>query len=397
MKTLYLCYFGIREPLVQTQVLPYLRELAKTGIEVHLLTFEPNHSTWSQQQFEDVGSQLAADGISWSHLAYHKRPTVPATLFDIVAGAFRVASLVRRHKLNVVHARAHIPLAMGLLARRLLSFRLIFDIRGLMADEYADAGIWSPRSLRFRLIKSLERAGIRGADQIVVLTNKLRDWIIDNELAPAEKIQVIPCCVDFSRFEKANEFKRGKRFELIYAGSVTGLYLLDHMAEFFKQVKELQPDASLRILTAAPYAAERVLMQAGLTTQDFSVVTARPEEVPAYLRRANVGLSFRKPTFSQIGASPTKIPEYLAAGIPVVCNHGVGDTDFISREGVGVVLTSFTADAYREAAEKIMLLLKQDSIRERCMAVASSYFDLEKVGRAGYLNVYSKLNGLALE
>jgi hypothetical protein len=26
-RTLYICYFGVREPLVQTQVLPYLREI----------------------------------------------------------------------------------------------------------------------------------------------------------------------------------------------------------------------------------------------------------------------------------------------------------------------------------------------------------------------------------
>ena len=38
-RTLYLCYFGLREPLVQTQVLPYLRELVAGGVRVSLLTF----------------------------------------------------------------------------------------------------------------------------------------------------------------------------------------------------------------------------------------------------------------------------------------------------------------------------------------------------------------------
>ena len=32
LRTLYVCYFGLREPLVQTQVLPYLRELAASGV-----------------------------------------------------------------------------------------------------------------------------------------------------------------------------------------------------------------------------------------------------------------------------------------------------------------------------------------------------------------------------
>jgi carbamoyltransferase len=38
--TLYICYFGINEPLVQTQVLPYLRQLSAAGVRVNLLTFE---------------------------------------------------------------------------------------------------------------------------------------------------------------------------------------------------------------------------------------------------------------------------------------------------------------------------------------------------------------------
>ena len=38
---LYICYFGLREPLVQTQVLPYLRQLRSEKLQVSLLTFEP--------------------------------------------------------------------------------------------------------------------------------------------------------------------------------------------------------------------------------------------------------------------------------------------------------------------------------------------------------------------
>src|ERR1051326_9263552 len=50
-KSLYICYFGLREPLVQTQVLPYLRELAKSGVAIFLLTFEPER--WDDAQMRD--------------------------------------------------------------------------------------------------------------------------------------------------------------------------------------------------------------------------------------------------------------------------------------------------------------------------------------------------------
>src|SRR5947209_11438501 len=137
MRTLYICYFGLREPLVETQVLPYLRELSGRGVGVQLLTFEPDvRRRWPGRELEEERARLRAEGIEWFCLPYHKRPTVPATVYDILAGAWFAARLVRRARLDVLHARAHVPLAMALVARLFAPARLIFDIRGLMAEEY---------------------------------------------------------------------------------------------------------------------------------------------------------------------------------------------------------------------------------------------------------------------
>ncbi len=67
--TLYLCYFGLREPLVQTQVLPYLREIAKGNIRVSLLTFEPDlRKRWSDREVSETKQKLAVDNIEWLSL-----------------------------------------------------------------------------------------------------------------------------------------------------------------------------------------------------------------------------------------------------------------------------------------------------------------------------------------
>ncbi len=395
LRTLYLCYFGIRQPLVQTQVLPYLRQLSSAGINVSLLTFEPGGShASSAAALSAQRAQLDSEGIRWFYLPYHKSPSLPATLYDILAGARFAVRLARREGINVLHARAHVAMAMALLAQRLADFKIIFDIRGLMAEEYADAGIWQEGSLPFRLVKRLERSGIRRADQIVVLTERLRDWLISQQLKRAEQIQVIPCCVDFQRFAEAqNVGGNSDRFEVVYAGSLIGLYLVEEMGRFFKAVKTLEPNAFLRVLSMTP--AEQgasALLRAGLTTRDFEITNAAPEQVPLYLRQARLGVSFRKSTFAQIAASPTKIPEYLAAGLPVVCNSGVGDTDeLLEREDVGVVLRTFDEAAYEAAAVRSVTLANGNRVRERAQEVAHQLFDLVTVGGPRYVEVYRRL------
>jgi glycosyltransferase involved in cell wall biosynthesis len=395
LRTLYICYFGLRQPLVQTQVLPYLRELSRAGIKVNLLTFEPNiHEQWDAAQLETQQTQLATEGIRWFHLPYHKSPSLPATLFDIFAGVRLAVSLARSQNINVIHARAHVPMAMALIARRFVPVKLIFDIRGLMAEEYADAGIWREQSLPFRLVKRLERAGIQRADQIVVLTERLREWMIANKLKTLEQINVIPCCVDFDRFAGVeNSQSRTDRFEVVYAGSLLGLYLVEEMGRFFNAVKAERPDAFLRILSVSPPSQGiEALKRAGLNERDFEIISATPDEVPKYLSGAQLGVSFRKSSFAQIAASPTKVPEYLAVGIPSVSNAGIGDMDeLLERERVGVVLRSFADSDYRAAAAQAIQLTEDASIPQRARNVALQYFDLNAVGGQRYVEVYRKL------
>lgn len=408
MRTLYICYFGLREPLVQTQVLPYLRELSRGGVSVQLLTFEPDmRRNWSERELEEKRVRLASEGIEWFRLPYHKRPSVPATVYDILAGARLTARLARRGRVDVLHARSHVPVAMALLARTLwrAPVRLIFDIRGLMAEEYADAGVWSDSSLPYRAVKRLERAAVRRADQIVVLTRRMRDWLIGERLAPPEKVTVIPCCVDSPRYaagdqdEATGEMSGAAgagscgRFEVVYAGSVTGLYMLEEMGRFFTELRAQEPDAFLRVLTNSPREeAVRVLHCAGVAPESFCVGVAPAAEVPLHLRRARLGLSFRKPTFSQIAASPTKIPEYLAAGLPVISNTGIGDTDHLLKaERVGVLVREFRREEYALAAREALKLAADPGVRERCMAAARRHFDLAAVGGARYSEVYGLL------
>lgn len=412
MKTLYICYFGLREPLVQTQVLPYLRELARGGVGVSLLTFEPDLSrVWDEGSTREARARLKDDGIDWHALPYHKRPSAPATVYDILAGAWKAARLVRGQRIDVLHARAHVPMAMALLARRLAPCRTVFDVRGLMAEEYADAGVWREGSAVYRAVKWLERTGLRRASQVVVLTERMRAWLAESGLASVEKVTVIPCCVGLSRFEGEGVAVRNatdesaavrnevgdvddESFEVVYAGAATGLYLLEEMARFFLAVRELRPRAFFRVLTRSDAGrVSEVLRRAGLSGEEFWVGAVEPSEVPVYLKRARLGLSFRKPTFSQIAASPTKIPEYLAAGLPAVSNAGIGDTDeLLERERVGVVVRGFAREEFAEAAARAVSLAEDAGARARCTEAARRHFDLVTVGGARYLSVYRRIS-----
>jgi hypothetical protein len=132
---------------------------------------------------------------------------------------------------------------MARIARRFTGSKIIFDVRGLVADEYVDAGVWKADSTVYRAIKKLEAVGLRDSDGVVVLTDRLKQYVEDEGLRNGKPIEVIPCCVDLGRASLASPGKKSERFELIYAGSVVGLYMLEEMGRFFCALKKIRPDA----------------------------------------------------------------------------------------------------------------------------------------------------------
>src|SRR5215212_8480123 len=84
-RVLFISYNGMLDPLGQSQVLPYLRELSKEGVTFTLLRFE-REQAWSTDGLEKcrkLEAELAVDNIEWHRLKYHKRFSLGATAYDV--------------------------------------------------------------------------------------------------------------------------------------------------------------------------------------------------------------------------------------------------------------------------------------------------------------------------
>lgn len=395
LRSLFLCYLSLDDPLVHTQVIAYLEGLAAAGHRIHLLTFEVRRRT--RREREQVRAGLRARGISWHGLRYHKRPSLPATIYDTTVGALSAAALVVRHDLDTLHARSHVPAAMALLARLLLWRRrpaLIFDIRGLMAEEYVDAGRWCDGGMPFRLTKAVEGAAIARADGIVVLTDALRRLLFGSE--PGASVRVIPCCADVDALAAAASAREEQRAALgltdatvlIYVGKFGGWYMTGEMVKFFAAAKRSIPSLHFLILTQGERSEmERELADRGV--REGYTITATPADgVGAYLAAADVGISFIHPMPSKVSSSPTKVGEYLAAGLPVVCTSGVGDLDALITPDVGALVYEHTDLAYSAAAEHCVKLAASAAAGARCRALAHEQLSLAEVGIPRYRQLY---------
>lgn len=397
LRVLYVCYLSLEDPLVHSQVVAYLAGLAERGHVVHLMTFEPR---LSQERLRQLAEDLDRRGIVWHRRRYHKRPSLPATAFDVIFGGFAAARLVRRQRLDAIHARNHMPAAMALIAARFARFRTIFDLRGLMAEEYVDAGNWKRGGIPYRLTRWVQRAALRRADGLVTLTEAVRPHLGETKAGPATTF-VIPCCADLERISERSherdatraELEVGARPTMVYVGKFTGWYMEREMADFLAVARRSQPDLLFLVVTQAdPEPMLRELDRNGIGASDYRILRSEPGEIGRYLAAADIGLSFVRPCFSKISSSPTKIGEYLAAGLPVVSTAGIGDVDALLRDnGVGALVEDFSPPAYEAVVEALRELRKDPGLRQRCAEVARENLSLREVGIPRYDELYRRL------
>jgi len=296
---------------------------------------------------------------------------------------------------------------MAALARTLGLTKLIFDIRGFMPEEYVDAGVWRAGGALYRITKAVERKLFAAADAFVVLTHRARKILFpgcSTTDALGRPIEVIPCCVDLEKFGEATPGLRettrkqlnvNERRVLAYVGALGGWYLSSEMADFIAVAHERDPAIFALLLTQSETQAESFksrLTELGLLPEDYRVGAVPPHEVPENLVAADFAFCFIKPGYSKLSSSPTKIGEFLASGLPVLCNAGIGDTDdLLIANRVGVVVETFGRESYIQALREVDRLAADINLRQRCRAVAQQYFDLGTIGGARYHRLYVRV------
>jgi glycosyltransferase involved in cell wall biosynthesis len=308
-----------------------------------------------------------------------------------------------RHRPAVVHSRGSIPAAMALPLQRLCRLKFLYDADSRLSLEYADNGHWSRGGLSFRITALVEAWARRSADNVVVLTERLRHDFL-RQFGVRAPVQVIPCCVDTSRFRFDASARSLRRRELglggeklfVYVGKIGPRYLVPETFGFLKRARETIEGARLLILSGDPPGGFEAIAQGfGISRDDYFVRRADHADVPSWLSAADAGLALIRGAECERGSSPIKIGEYLAAGLPVVVTDGIGDfSDLVVREGVGVVIRGFDAGAYRGAVCRLRHLWEDgDRLRARCRAAAEAHCDLERVGGARYRGLYDRLAG----
>lgn len=165
---------------------------------------------------------------------------------------------------------------------------------------------------------------------------------------------VIPNGVDFERFHTANLARKAHPPTLVYMGSLDERWGVDLSIRAMPRLRTRIPD--VRLLIAGRGPAEQELQQLAISmgvgdcTRFEGFVPYA--DLPGLLAQADIGIATSRRDIFRRYASPLKIVEYMAAGLPVVCSGGGEAEQMILESGAGVNIP-FEPEALARAVQSI--------------------------------------------
>lgn len=409
--------------LFNNQVLEQLkqiRQLAST-MPIHLLSGMPlGNRYWVKNraafyaELAKIRAQLAALQISFEHrwipaIArwFHSQPyQLP---FYTVGQMSYLAKLVEQRQINLVHCRSYHATRLALLTRlrHQLSYKVIFDARGMFPEEAVLAHYFMEESPAYRRWKAIEHMLLDQADAVVAVSATFADYL--RGLTRNPQIHTIATSTNLELFRPNAELRRNQRQllqftaadkVLIYVGSLGTKHGWHNLANLIAVDRVFRSEFSptkLLIVTRSPHAPLRAaLQQAGYQPDDYRLVTANsPAETSAYIQAGDyAALSYydvESRLEQQVGQTviASKSGEYLGVGLPMIVNRTAGAAaQLVSQTGVGCVYQSGDEASIREPLRQIDAHYAE--IQRKAIAVAHEHFSAAG-NAAKYIALYQQL------
>ena len=217
--------------------------------------------------------------------------------------------------------------------------------------DYEEGFFHNP--LRRAFVGWLERAGIRSADLVIAIGERLAAL---RKEQTGRVIPVVTTGVDVSRYH-CNQKPVTDSPQLVYVGNITHWSGLEVIIEGFVLFRRHFPGATLKIVGEGLPGYQKLLIEVAeqYSITEFVTFTGRVEnsEIPGYLAQAHLGIAVFRPIQLRAYAFPLKLLEYMAAGLPVIGNRDTETEDVILKHDIGACV-DFDAEEFARTCVEIL-------------------------------------------
>ena len=310
-----------------------------------------------------------------------------------VLAAIKAAKLARRRRYGVV--QVHNPpdfLMLAAVVPRLVGARIVLDVHDRAPDMFHMRFAGRPGAkLVERLLGRVERVALRAADAVLTVHEPYRQELI-RQGAPPGRIEVVMNTLDERVLPKDPPQREPGTFLVVYHGTVTPHYGVQLLPDAVAEAAHDVPGIRAEVYGDGDALSQVIARANELDLGErfwVSPVRLPQREVLTRVQRGSVGVVPNLPIPLNRFALSTKLFEYVALGVPVVCADLPTIRSYFSDEEV----TFFRAGDHRALA-RALVAVAQDPDRALARVNAArrryqAYRWSEQAGR--YIGVMRKM------
>jgi len=311
-------------------------------------------------QITDSSFSHIIDGITFkSFRRFFPHVKILYQAFELIGNTFRFYFFCKKYKPDIVYGFSENTSFYAALIKKFFNYKLIFDIRGEIVDEYTAKG---KGRVRVKIVKNLLSYTKRKSDLIF----RVNASIDENHL---NKTHVKYNYYDKDIFSFNQELTNKVRADLglkdkfvfVYSGSDHYYQNIPSMINFFKGFNLQYNNSHFLILTQS--SQERFIEQIklyGLSENCYSIFSVSHKEISIYQSAGNVAFLLRDNNPLNRKSFPTKFCEYLASGLPVITTKSVNTiSSWIEEYGLGEIIeleedyTRYYPDIFTKYTKKV--------------------------------------------
>jgi PEP-CTERM/exosortase A-associated glycosyltransferase len=282
---------------------------------------------------------------------------------------------------DLIHA--HSPFTCGIvgdISGRILGVPTVYEMRGIWEDSHTSRYGLSRTSLRYRGVRRLENIALRGTDHCVVISEALRDEVVDRGVQ-RDRITIVPNGVDCEYFRPGDPnsdlaMRIGTVDSVVfgYVGYFFQYEGLDLLFEAFSVLAREFPKLKLLLVGDGELmpVLKRMTQEQGLGDRVVFTGRVSHDEVLEYYRLFDFLVLPRRLGRESTLVTPLKPLEIMAMAKPLVASNVGGHLEIVQDAVNGLI---FESDEVESLVEKCRLLVMQESLRRELGAKARKWVE----------------------
>jgi hypothetical protein len=359
MKVLYLTYENVfKTGILQAQVLEPLTHIASRYKIEFLISSVLRNGDSDDEVYIANKSNFHDKQLSNVHVFECRknleRGSNAGVFFRDILRLLKMTSRMASNS-DIIHCRSYSAAIVGCFLSLIHRKKFIFDMRGVQPEELVYEGRFSKYSVKYKILKMIEKVLIRIADYTFVVSEPFKEYV--HSINSSAKVYNISNPTFFSKYTVPSRHKDMGRLRFLFSGSLQPWHAVDETYRLFSKLyQEFGNKIHLVVAANDLIGHKKVLAKYNIPLEAYTVDRVPFEAMPKLITSCQFGFCLTRKSFVTKVCCPVKFAEYIASELVIITNEGIGDLSMTVRnKSAGVVFedTIPTSEEYTALSEMV--------------------------------------------